>query len=289
MRPLRAYRLCLLLTLPLFALRLFEQQSGAIERPSGFLASGFLWYHAAVLLLIAGCCCALRIIIKKSPESGEALPRPGASGALLLLLSGAAALVSGIVTIKEIGDEHLFIELLMSRAQLLAVGASPDGFKLRFAAAAAGFIAALWFFIAGIKAFKKAPLWDGGFLALCVPLWPALTAISRFAHSPVNARDSVSVTQLAACMALALACCCLTRGAALAEGKKTARRAAVFSLLAVYLAAGIKLADIGFYLACGEESEAALTAALTLAALAAAVCAAPKTTKPGEDGEKNEE
>ena len=264
----RRYNLCLLLTLPLFAVRLYEIVSGEVESPSGFLAHGAGPVHwLSLALSIAGAAylaCSLRGF---DPAADADAKTP----ALRLCLASAALATAGasIAQLINIFSTHELAQFFMTRAQLTALGIMIDGFRLAALCALVGLFAAAWFGLSAIKGeLNSSPA-----LSLMPPAWFALRAVVCFARGPINANNTVTVSEIAACMVMASACAALSRTAALGEQGKAARRLVCFSALGLYFAVGFALPNAYFHLKTNSAHDALFTLALALAALCAALFA----------------
>lgn len=274
MTLIKKYKLCALLALPLFALRLYEIMSGAVESPSGFLTHGAgLAHWLSLALSVAGAVWlgfSVRGFNPAPPKAKNTVSRAClASAALATAAASAAQLINTFST-------HELAQFFMTRAQLTALGIKIDGFRLAALCAVVGLFAAAWLALGAAKG-ELCAAWA---LSLTPSAWFALRAVVCFARGPINANNTVTVSEIAACMVMAAACAALSRTAALEKQEAAARRLVWLSALGLCFAVGFALPNAYFHLKTNSAQDALFTLALALTAL----CAALFATASIEDG-----
>ncbi len=275
----RRYNLCALLALPLFALRLYEIVSGEVESPSGFLTHGAGAAHWLSLALgIAGAAFLAFSVRGFNPSSvgAKSVTVRACLASAALATAGASA-----AQLMSVFSSHELAQFFMTRAQLTALGIKIDGFRLAALCAVMGLFAAAWFGLSAIKG----ELCGSWALSLAPSAWFALRAVVCFARGPINANNTVTVSEIAACMVMAAACAALSRTAALEKQGAAARRLVWLSALGLYFAVGFALPNAYFHLKTNSAHDALFTLALALAALCAALFAKASL----EDGESDKE
>ncbi|MEA5051156.1 MAG: hypothetical protein VB021_06740 [Oscillospiraceae bacterium] len=153
-----------------------------VESGSGFYAGGSAVRFAAPALALAASALLRARWAAAFPGDGEKQP---AAGALFAAAGLFAVSLSAMQLLAEVA--------LASSAAVGAVSAL---------CAAAGFAAAWWFYTAAVRGFTGRRE-GGALLPAAVVLWYCLRALAVFVRGPINANDSVTISVLLSCLALA--------------------------------------------------------------------------------------